>query len=460
MRISLRVKLILSHTLPVLILVPLFSFLLVANLRTFYFDRLKGDLERGGILLAEMIRADPTLQSDPARLQQVADHVAADTQARVQVIGPDGAVLVSIAADRTARIGTTSRDPAVLDALRGSASQATAEGEVATVAVPIDAGKMGVVRFSLELVDVETTFTRLNLLVGAAMAACTLTMIGVGYAFGSMLSQPLRQFAHDAKLVAGGDYSHRIKATTQDEVGDLVTSFNSMVEQLAEQRAARERLLDDVAHELRRPISALQSAAEVLRDHSLNDPGLRLRLLDGLHWEMGRLGRLTERLAFAARDGHAAEIVRRDSVDVAAVTARVVTLFAPEAARQAIQLTCAVSSDLPLIQADEDALIEILTNILDNALKFTPRDGQVAVVVGTTEEKIQIRVTDTGMGLTAAEQAQLFKRFYRGDATRPRPRGIGLGLAIAYELAQAHGGAIRVTSQVGHGATFQIELPR
>ena len=462
MRMSLKVRLILSHTLPVLILAPFFSFYLVSSLRTFYYDRLKDDLERSGQVLAATLQADPSLTSDPTRLQQVMHNLNIQSNARVQIIGSDGTILASTEPADAPLIGTISQSSTVKQALQGSTSQVAdqSNGEIATAAVPIDQGRQGVVRMSLQLVDVEQTFNRLNLLILAAMTVFTLLSLGIGSALGSALAFPLRQLARDTKAVAEGDYTRHIDISDDsEEISELADSFNRMVEQLAEQRAARERMLDDVAHELRRPMSALQSAAEVLRDGMRQDPQVQSKLLDGLYWEMGRLGRLTNRLTLAARDG-AGPVLKRKQVDVAAVASRLVTVFAAEAARQGIELDCELNGDLPLIQADEDALIEVFTNLLDNALKFTPRGGRVLVSTGISDDQVWVQVADTGMGLTLEEQKQLFKRFYRGDPGRTRPHGIGLGLAIANELVRAHGGTINVSSEPDQGAAFRVEIPR
>ena len=463
MRMSLKVRLILSHTLPVLILAPFFSFYLVSSLRTFYYDRLKDDLERSGQVLAATLQADPSLTSDPTRLQQVMHNLNIQSNARVQIIGSAGTILASTEPADAPLIGTISQSSTVKQALQGSTSQVAdqSNGEIATAAVPIDQGRQGVVRMSLQLVDVEQTFNRLNLLILAAMTVFTLLSLGIGSALGSALAFPLRQLARDTKAVAEGDYTRHIDISDDsEEISELADSFNRMVEQLAEQRAARERMLDDVAHELRRPMSALQSAAEVLRDGKRQDPHVQSKLLDGLYWEMGRLGRLTHRLTLAARDGAGPALNKRADVDVAAVASRVVTVFAAEAARQGIELDCAPHDNLPPVHADEDALIEVFTNLLDNALKFTPRGGRVSVSMGATDDQVWVQVTDSGMGLTLEEQKQLFKRFYRGDQARTRPHGIGLGLAIANELVQAHGGTINVSSQPDQGAAFRVAIPR
>jgi signal transduction histidine kinase len=463
MRMSLKVRLILSHTLPVLILAPFFSFYLVSSLRTFYYDRLKDDLQRSSQILAATLQDDPSLTSDPARLQQIMNNLNIQSNARVQIIGSDGTILASTEPADAPLIGTVSQSATVKAALQGKTSQAAdlSNGDIATAAAPIAGGRQGVVRMSLQLVDVEQTFNRLNLLILAAMTVFTLLSLGIGSALGSALAFPLRQLARDAKAVAQGDYTRRIDVgDDSEEIAELANSFNGMVEQLAEQREARERMLADVAHELRRPMGALQSAAEVLRDGNHQEPHVRTKLLDGLYWEMARLGRLTNRLTLAARDGAGPALNKCADVDVAAVASRVVTLFAPEAARQGIELNCEMPGERLLIQADEDALIEVFTNLLDNALKFTPRGGRVLVSMGAADDHVWVEVADTGMGLTLEEQKQLFKRFYRGDQARARPHGIGLGLAIANELIQAHGGAINVSSQPDQGAAFRVEIPR
>ena len=114
---------------------------------------------------------------------------------------------------------------------------------------------------------------------------------------------------------------------------------------------------------------------------------------------------------------------------------------------------------LPKVNANKDALVEIFSNLVDNALKYTPGGGQVIVSAGKTQERLWIQVSDTGMDLTHEEQKNLFERFYRGDKARTRPEGLGLGLAITHELVQAHGGTIHVSSEPDRGTNFLVELP-
>lgn len=457
---SLKVKLVLSHSLPILVLVPFLGFYLLSAVRGFYYERLNDDLFRASTIVAQSLQAAPELAGDPARLQKLLGGVGPQITGRIEIVGRDGTILASSRGAGDAQAGTLSADPGVTSALRGQASTEIGQGDVAAVAVPANAGLAGAVRSSLSLADVEGMFHRLDLLIAAGALALALLSLAIGYWFSQTIAAPLQQLSRDAKAVAQGDYSRHIRMNDDAEVAELAANFNEMVDQLAEQRAARERLLHDIAHELRRPIGALQAAIEVVRDASAPCSDPVEYLINGLTWEMGRLGRLTHRLTFAAQDGHATLLTRRAPVDMISLVNRAVVLFKPEAQRLGVELISELPGALPLVQADEDALFEILTNLVDNALKFTPAGGQVRISAGSVNDRAWVQVADTGMGLTAEEQANLFKRYYRGDQARARPRGIGLGLAIAHELAQAHDGTIRVCSQPDHGATFRVEIPR
>ena len=182
-------------------------------------------------------------------------------------------------------------------------------------------------------------------------------------------------------------------------------------------------------------------------------------LFDEIGLEMGRLGRLTNRLTLAALDSRAVVRLDRFPLDVAAIARRIIVLFGPEVEKYGIKLVSDLPPKLPLIAANEDALTEVITNLIENAEKFTPAGGEVKVSGGKDGQKVWIQVADTGMGLTADEQAKLFQRFYRGDPSRPRPRGIGLGLAISNELVRLHRGTILVSSEVNRGTIFRVELP-
>jgi signal transduction histidine kinase len=461
MRMTLRVKLILSQILPILILLPFFGFFLLSTLHAFYLDHLRGDLLQTGALLTDAVQNDPALADDNSRLQELLRRAGTQTPTRIQIIDRNGMILASTEPEDAPLIGTTSQEKAVRSALAGKESYETGANDVVTVAVPVtSAGRIGAIRLSLQMSDIGIAFTHLDELVIIGSFVLTLLSLVIAYILGSTLSRSLRHLANETNFIAKGDYSHHVQVNGDDEVAELARRFNEMADQLTEQRAARQRLLDNIAHELRQPLSAIRTAVEVLQGSVQETHEPIKRLHEGIKSEMDRLGQLTQHLEFMALDEYLPVSINKTPVEVTETIDRVVALFESEAQRLGIKLVSKLPETLPPVMADEAALVEVFTNLVGNALKYTPAGGQVCVSAGATQDQIWVCVVDTGMGLTAEEQKQLFKRFYRGDVTRSRPKGIGLGLAIAHELVQAHGGTIQVSSKPEQGATFLVELPR
>lgn len=460
-QIPLRLKLIFSHTFLVLILVPLLVVYLFSTLRDLSRVRLDNDLTRTGILLAETIRADPSVAINQSRRQELMERLHAQIDARIELLDQAGNIVASTDTP-------TASDWSEADSLRSTDRNPTAQAnrtsnadDSVTVTTPVDSsGPIALVRLSLQASSTMSTFDRLRQIVLVGIVALVGLSLIVGYASSLMVSHSLRQFTDEIKAVQVGDLSRRVNIRSHDEVGELAASLNGMVDQLAEHQVARERLLDDLAHELRRPLAALQAAVEVLRDRPPNNSETVEHLMHGIQCEVGRLGRLTKRLNYAARDGDVLQPLLLAPVDLSSVVARVVLLYHGEAIRRGIDLKFELPRALPTIQANDDALVEVIANLVDNAIKFTPDGGCVRVSAGANDQGVWVQVADTGVGLTEEEQTRVFNRRYSGNRTGRYAQGLGLGLAIANELVQAHHGVIHLASHPTQGACFTVELPR
>ena len=240
----------------------------------------------------------------------------------------------------------------------------------------------------------------------------------------------------------------------------LAQSFNDMAGRLEEAETARQRQLAAIVHELARPLAGMRAATETLLDGAMADAEMGTLLLNGLQEELARLERLTRTLQ--GLDQRALQPLRlqHTTVDMARLIQGSAAHFEPIAARLGITLRVQLPAPLPALSADEDRLIQVLTNLLDNALKFTPRGGQVLIEAGAAEHTVWIRVSDTGVGIAPDELPYLFQQFYRGAESRPpEKRGMGLGLTLCREIVTGHGGQITVASQVGQGTQFTITLP-
>jgi signal transduction histidine kinase len=295
-----------------------------------------------------------------------------------------------------------------------------------------------------------------SLLIGSIMA------LVVGAALAVLLSQRLRRQLMVLIRVTGqigrGNLSLRVPVSSQSDLDDLGSAVNQMAEDIEQQLRARRQMVADVAHELRNPLQNINGYIEALRDGVLPADD---HTLDILSSETLVLRRLVDDL----QDLSVAESGRLSldprPVPLAELVSGLFESVRPRAEELGIELSSAVSHQLPPLLADERRLRQVLANLISNALVYTPRGGQVRVEAAAGGGAIEAAVVDTGAGISAEDQQRIFERFYRVDPARPRTTGgAGLGLTIARELVHAMKGEMGVTSTPGRGSRFWIKLPQ
>jgi two-component system OmpR family sensor kinase/two-component system sensor histidine kinase BaeS len=275
------------------------------------------------------------------------------------------------------------------------------------------------------------------------------------------IATPLADVMTAADAVAEGDLSARVPVPQHgpDEFSSLAKSFNRMAQELERADQQRRNLTADVAHELRNPLHIIQGNLEGVLDGvyapddehiiaTLEETRLLARLVDDLRvLSLAEAGQLP---------------LGSDVVDVAELLADVSTSFSGQAEAAGLDLQVVVEGDVLSLTGDAGRLEQVLSNLVANAVRHTPRGGSIALRARGDEHSVHIVVQDTGEGISAKDLPYIFDRFWRGDKSRSHARGAGsgLGLAIARQLVEAHGGHIGVESEPGVGTTFTIELPR
>jgi signal transduction histidine kinase len=246
------------------------------------------------------------------------------------------------------------------------------------------------------------------------------------------------------------------------EVQDLTRAFNSMVSRVESAQRSQRDFVANVSHELKTPLTSIQGFAQAILDGTADTPESRKRAAQIIHEEAGRMHRMAFDLLDLARlEGGTAELTM-SPVDMTALLRSVAERFSPQAQKANVNLRVTLPQELPGLIGDGDRLAQVFTNLVDNALKFTPAGGEIELSARVEQAGIEFRVTDTGIGVDAGALPHLFDRFYQADPSRAggERHGAGLGLAIAREIVQAHGGKIGVRSSAGHGTMFTIHLPR
>ena len=288
----------------------------------------------------------------------------------------------------------------------------------------------------------------------ALLAAFILALL-----MGRWIANPLRRITDAARKVAAGDI-HPIDPQGPTEVKELAASFNAMTHKVQTSQQSQRDFVANVSHELKTPLTAIQGFAQAIVDGAASSPDILRQAGDVILSESDRMYRLvTDLLALARLDAGTANLLK-EPVDLGEVLNSILVKFEPAARRSQVSLESQVST-LPVIQGDGDRLAQVFSNLVDNAIKFTPANGRVVVSARLDGRQVEIRVSDTGIGIAPEEQKRIFERFYQADKSRRggAGRGVGLGLAIARQVVQAEGGSISVASAVGKGSEFVVRLP-
>jgi len=271
------------------------------------------------------------------------------------------------------------------------------------------------------------------------------------------MTQPLRDMARAARKMETGDYTTRVHTESIDEVGQLAHAFNRMSAELESLEELRRDLVANVSHELKTPISALRAHLENLLDGvERPDP----ETLQVMLAQSERLGRLVDQLLDLSRLESGDVPLERERVDLAPLVSQVLSEIEVARPDRHVDLDDRIPEDLPPVLADRERVHQVLFNLLDNAVRFTPAGGRVTVTASRHNGSVDVAVADTGPGISAEHLPRLFERFYRVDEARSRDDGgTGIGLAIARSVVEAHGGRIWAESEPGRGSTFTFELP-
>lgn len=294
---------------------------------------------------------------------------------------------------------------------------------------------------------------------GTATLAAALVAVVVSLFLSERIVAPLRALTRATQRIAAGHYDERIRVDGQDELAQLSGSFNQMAAQLEQTETMRRRLVGDVAHELRTPLTTIKGSMEGLIDGVLQPDS---QTFSEILQESERLGRLVDDLQELSRVEAGAYTLDKQTLDVASLVTTAVKRLARPFEEKQVVLTLHLAPDLPPLHADEDRILQVLSNLLNNALQYTPAGGNVTVAAQKNAEFLQFSVSDSGIGLSEADRDLVFTRFYRADQSRSRQSGggSGIGLTIARHLVEAHGGRIWVESPgVGMGSTFYFTLP-
>jgi histidine kinase len=261
-----------------------------------------------------------------------------------------------------------------------------------------------------------------------------------------------------SQRISEGHYEERVQVYGSDELGQLGERFNHMAAELEQTETRRRQLIGDVSHELRTPLTSIKGAMEGLVDGVLEPSP---ELFSQLQKEADRLNRLVEDLQELSRIESGAYPLEARPADIAVLVSITIKRLSSEALKKKITVELRLGS-LPKVLADEDRIVQVLTNLLANAIQYTPEKGRVEISAIQSGNFVQVSVSDSGLGIDPDHLPHVFDRFFRVDRSRSRANGggSGIGLTVSKSLIEAHGGRIWAESAgEGKGSTFSFTLP-
>ena len=291
--------------------------------------------------------------------------------------------------------------------------------------------------------------------VSFVISIATLVVAGL---YSTVVIRKIQNLGESMRIVGRGDYSHRMTTKGKDELSELGNEFNKLTERLDDTERQRRRFVSDASHELKTPLASIR----LLSDSIVQNEGMDMETVREFVTDIGseaeRLQRTTEKLLDLSRlddDVH----VMPEPVDVKQVAVDALVLLRPLADERGVRIRCELEEGC-VIMATVDDVFHIIFNLMENAIKYNVPEGSVLLSLSGTEESVHFTVTDTGIGIPAADLPHIFDRFYRVDKARSRATGgTGLGLSIVKQTVVQHGGNINAASTEGKGTTFEIELP-
>lgn len=271
---------------------------------------------------------------------------------------------------------------------------------------------------------------------------------------------PLRDMNDAAKVIADGNFQNRIEVESGDEVGQLAQSFNNMAESLEKTENSRQKFIANISHDLRSPLTSIQGFISAIADGTI-PPERQSHYLNIVLEETARLTKLANDMTDLSKVEAGAINLELCEFDINDMIRDSLNVFETRLSAKKIRTQAIFEEEVTAVLADPNMIQRVIQNLLDNAVKFTPQDGEITVETTVKGEKVFVSVRDNGEGISREEQKKVFERFFKADSSRGLDKGgIGLGLSIVKEFIKAHGEKIEVKSNENIGTEFTFSLKK
>lgn len=467
LKMSIRSRLLLSHILPVLVLVPLvglaLSYLLESQL---IIPNLANEMIDQGLMVARLVQDNPQVWKNYTQAQDLVNSINFQQPTHVSLISNKSVLLATNRSDDQGLVGTIipKLSPYTVNPGGGEwviTDRTQLGSPTLEVAVPVldpEGSILGQIWVYRRITDIEQSLANMRwlilgvLLVGLLLSGAIAVLLSETF---SRLLKKLTTTIADAPLLGEAPF---LPEEGEIEFKALAGAYNRLQKRRLELEQNRQQMLANVIHEIGRPLGGMRTAIHALKGGAANDLSLRVDLLDGMTEHIERIDRLLEDMSLTYRQLGPQEIIV-SKVDLEEWLSRLLPLWAENARQHGFEWQCQRNGPLPTIDTDPQRLSQAVSNLVDNAFKFTPPGGKVLLSLKVKNDSILMTVSDNGPGIPPEDQPRLFTPFYRSVRPSWKVPGLGLGLSISRSIIESLGGSITFTSALGSGTSFTIHLP-
>ena len=454
-------RLVRSFLIIILITISIIDIFLLFAFSSYYYNNISKELIQRMEVSLEIYRRDYSDKSIEDLIYEDSDIFLSNTNAEVQILDKDKNLL----SDSIGRLASNPIETSdVLAAERGEIKTWKGEesqtGEaIMSVAGPIknnEGETIGYLRFisSMEEVKAAIFKTIISLLIFTLFVALLTTTVSL--LISKSIVRPLLELTEVAKTMLKGNYEEKAKVFEDDEIGELAKTLNAMSDEIINKDRIKNDFISSISHELRTPLTSIKGWAVVLKDAKEDEKDLMEDGLNIIENEADRLAKMVEELLDFSRYISGRITLNKEIIDISQTCLDISKQMRPRAKSNNIELITDLPKESILINADENRIKQLLINLLDNAIKFTSDKGWVKFQMLKEDDKVQIMISDNGMGMTKEELAHVKEKFYKGKHSKSHS---GIGLSISDEITNLHQGSLEIFSEENIGTTVKVSLP-
>lgn len=449
------------------------NFFASLKLRRDFESKISERLRTNALLVGDILR-EQLRGGERKIIQQKVKSLADELGLRITVVSPQGAVLGDSGINPSEMTDHGDR-PEVVKAMKDGFGQSMRPSETlgynmkyVAVRISDDGDVLGVVRFAMPLSEVQLEMQVIyrTVLLGAVVAL--VIALTIAYFVSRSMTSPIREMKEIAQRLAEGDFSRKVRIKSQDELGELAKSLNTMagelqakMENLKRMDRVRTDFVANVSHELKTPLTLIKGYIENLEDKAMNDTEKAKKFISIIKDHTNRLSNIIDDLLSLSELELSRDSIEKSEFDLKNLIDDIVLGFGRALAAKQQKLAIEPEGNNFKIRADRDKIEQVFVNLIDNAVKYTGNGGFIKVCLVKQNGEVVVTVEDNGIGIPREDLDRVFERFYRVDKARSRQLGgTGLGLGIAKHIVLAHKGEIRIESDVNRGTKVFVTLPK